>query len=108
MWLSIILAQLGLSSLYNHSLATLVENLRCTGEQAVAFERAVKAYAYEARCQIRCTTQQPPRNATRLIVEGCMKVPSAGCLILERSGRGAAASLRPFFAGIGIRANHLN
>jgi len=80
--LSIFLHEFGRPTSDDHAFAPLIEYLSHARQQLRLVEALVETDSYIARCELTGVTRQPPRNAFRFVVEGCVNIPCTSCFIL--------------------------
>lgn len=87
--LAVLAADVRSSSTDDHSLATLVEDVRDSGLEGVRVRGAVERDTDVAGLQVGGCALQPPGDPAGLVVQRYVQVPRAGCLVLSAAlGRG--------------------
>ena len=89
---------------HDDAVAALVEDLRDSRVQLLAVGGAVETDADVAGRQVRAVTLHAPGRAAGLVVQGGVKVPRPGGLVLQRPGRLPVLGRSP---GPGLLAHQL-
>src|SRR2546426_1842406 len=91
--LTVLFRAFGLTAAYNHAFAPFVEDLRDAGVGLFFVRAEIEADTDVNRIQVRWSPQEPPRDTSGLVIEGCEKVPSTRGRILKASRVSSAANV---------------